>query len=274
MVRAAVTEGELVRAVSGREAEQLMPEADPEDGYASEEVAHDPRLGRKRLGVARPVREDDAVVAGELVRRRRVWDDRHGCSCVGESPHDRALRPVVDHRDVRVAGLGEDVGLSRRHLRDESLALHRRLPAYLDERVLHRESRLVRDRRCAHGAAVAQAQDQRASVEPVEPDEAVLAEPPGPVVSTEGAHEHGAGVWLARLAARLGDSVVADHRGREAHELPGVARIGDGLLVAGHTRRENGFAEGDAVRGDGASAEDGPVVEHEEAGAHEPLSGS
>ena len=175
---------------------------------------------------------------------------------------------------MRVAGLGEDVRLARRHLLDERLALHRRLPAHLGERVLHRESGFVRDRRCAHGAGVAQAQDERARVDPVESDEAVLAEPAGPVVSAEGAHEHRARMWLARLTPRLRHPVVADHCGREAHELPGVARIGDRLLVAGHARREDGLAEGDAVRGHGAPAEDGPVLQHEEAGAHEPLSGS
>ena len=76
MVRAAVAEWQLVRAVTRREAEQLVPEADPEDGHASEEVAHDLRLGLQRLGVAGPVREDDAVEPGELVGGRRMRDTR------------------------------------------------------------------------------------------------------------------------------------------------------------------------------------------------------
>ena len=73
---------------------------------------------------------------------------------------------------------------------------------------------------------------------------------------------------LGRFAALLGDPVVAHHRRREADELPGVARIGDRLLVAGHAGREHGLAEGDAVDRDGAAAEHRSVLEEEIAAAH------
>ena len=64
-------------------------------------------------------------------------------------------------------------------------------------------------------------------------------------------------------SALVGDAVVADHRRREADELLRVARIGDRLLVAGHPGREDGLAEGDAVGGDRAAAEDRAVLEQE-----------
>ena len=95
-----MAEGELVRAVPGREAEQLVAEADAEDGNAAERVAHDLGLCLQRLGVAGSVREDDAVERGELVGRGRVRADGDGGSGSGEAAHDRALRAVVDDGHV------------------------------------------------------------------------------------------------------------------------------------------------------------------------------
>ncbi len=69
----------------------------------------------------------------------------------------------------------------------------------------------------------------------------------------------------ARLGARVGDAVVADHRRREADDLLREARIGDGLLVAAHPGGEDGLAGGEALRADRLTAEDGPVLECEEA---------
>ena len=66
--------------------------------------------------------------------------------------------------------------------------------------------------------------------------------------------------------ARRRDAVVADHRRREADDLLGVARVGDDLLVAGHRGREDGLAEREALGADRLAAEDGPVLEGEEAG--------
>ena len=96
----------------------------------------------------------------------------------------------------------------------------------------------------------------------------MLAQPVGPLRAAEGAHERRARVGLARLASLVSDAVVAHHRCGEADELLGVARIGNRLLVPGHPGREDGLAERDAVRGDGATAEDGAVLEDEITAAH------
>ena len=93
-----------------------------------------------------------------------------------EPAHDRALGAVVDDRDVRRALCGEDVRLGRRDLRDERLALHLRLRAHLLERVVDAELGLVGDRRGAHRPGLAQPEDERARVDALEPDEAVLAQ--------------------------------------------------------------------------------------------------
>ena len=76
MVRAAVAERELVRLVARRETEQLMAEADAEDRHAPDQLAHDGDLVRKWLGIAGAVREQYAVEAQELVRRRRRAERR------------------------------------------------------------------------------------------------------------------------------------------------------------------------------------------------------
>ena len=85
MVGAAMAEGELVRRVAGREAEQLVTEADPEDGDAAEKLAHDLGLGDERLGVAGAIREDDAV------ERRPARPQR---SCAGRPSPLRRLSRV------------------------------------------------------------------------------------------------------------------------------------------------------------------------------------
>jgi hypothetical protein len=66
MVGAAVAERQLERLVPGREAEQLVAEADPEDGRTAEEVTDDRGLLDKRVGIAGAVREDDTVVAASV----------------------------------------------------------------------------------------------------------------------------------------------------------------------------------------------------------------
>ncbi len=80
------------------------------------------------------------------------------------------------------------------------------------------------------------------------------------------AHDDAAHVDAVRLAAVVGDAVVADHRRREAEDLLGVARVGDELLVAGHRGREDGLAEGDALGAHRPAGEDLAVLEDERAG--------
>ena len=143
MVGAAMAERELVRRVAGREAQELVAEADPENGDAAEELAHNLGLGDEGLGVAGAIREDDAVEAGEFVRRGRVRADGHRGAGLRETAHDRALRAVVDDSDARRAFLGEHVRLRSGDLRDERLSFHRGLRPHLLERVGHGERAFV-----------------------------------------------------------------------------------------------------------------------------------
>ena len=183
----------------------------------------------------------------------------------GEAAQDRALAAVVDDGDPERARVAVDVRLGRRDLGDERRALHRRPRADGVERL--RLVQRARDRDRAHRAALAQAEHERARVDPGQRDDPVLLQPVRPLRPARLAHQHRLRVRSGRLGAAGGDAVVADHRRREADELLGEARVGDGLLVAGHRGREDGLAEGDARRADRLAAEDRAVLEREK-GAH------
>ena len=138
MVRAAVTERQLVRLHSGREREQLMPEADAEDRHTAEQVAHRSHFVDEGLGIAWPVREQHAVVARELVRIDVVGKDGHRGAGGSEPAEDRALDAVVDHGDAHIAALGVRVRLLCRHAGDERATCHRRLCLDRRERFFER----------------------------------------------------------------------------------------------------------------------------------------
>ena len=265
MVGAAVAEGELVRLVAGREAEQLVAEADAEHGHAAEQLPHDLHLVGERLRVAGAVREQDGVVGEQLLRIDRVREDGDVRAGAGEAAQDRALAAVVEDGDPERARVAVDVRLGRRDLGDERSALHRRSRPDGVERL--RLVQLTRGRDRAHGAAVAQAEDERARVDPGQRDDPVLLQPGRPLRAARLPHQHRLRVRSGRLGAAGGDAVVADHRRREADELLGEARVGDGLLVAGHRGREDGLAERGAGGADRRAAEDRAVLEREE-GAH------
>ena len=79
------------------------------------------------------------------------------------------------------------------------------------------------------------------------------------------AHDQAGGARLVveRLAVLDVDPDVADLRRRHRHQLPGVGRVGEDLLVAGHPGGEDRFAHGDHVRAEGATREHRAVREDE-----------
>src|SRR5215210_4792145 len=96
VVGAAVAERQLERLVAGREREELVAEADPEDRNVAEERLDRRDLTREWLGVARPVREDDAVEVDEVAGSRGRRKDRDSRSRGDQPTEDRALAAVVD----------------------------------------------------------------------------------------------------------------------------------------------------------------------------------
>ena len=255
MVRPAMAERELEGLVVRGDAEQLVPETDAEDGNAAEEVAHDGRLVLERLRIARPVREDDAVVARELVGVDGVRIDGHRDARAGEPPQDRAASSR-SRRPRPAAGRARRRRTARawRPARPAPGPPSRPPPAGISSPVPIAAHIAPRSRRCRTS--------ERVSI-PSTRDDAVLAQPVRPRGTLRLAHDDALHVGAGRLRAALADPVVADHRSREAQDLLRVARVGDELLVAGHRGREDGLAEGHSLGADRLTAEDRPVLECE-----------
>ncbi len=116
--------------------------------------------------------------------------------------------------------------------------------------------------RAAKHALVADPSDDRARVHLLERDHALRAEPlcPGRARS---AHDDALGLDALRLDPGRVDSVVADQGVAEAEHLRHVARVRDGLLVAGHRGGEAGLSRGDAGRAHRHAWIGGAVFEHE-----------
>src|SRR3954447_7406585 len=114
MVCASVPERQLVRLAAGREREELVAEADPENRDTPNQVAQRCLCVREGRRVAWTVREEDAVVAGELVRIDVVRVNRDRGPREGEPVQDRALASIVHDRDLGPARIREDVRLAGR----------------------------------------------------------------------------------------------------------------------------------------------------------------
>src|SRR5437762_3180552 len=61
VIRAVMTERQLVRAAAGGEPEDLVPDADAEHRHLADQLAHGVDEVRHPLGIARAVREEDTV---------------------------------------------------------------------------------------------------------------------------------------------------------------------------------------------------------------------
>jgi hypothetical protein len=70
----------------------------------------------------------------------------------------------------------------------------------------------------------------------------------------------------ARLRILVVHPGVADVRRGHQHDLPGVGRVGDGLLVAGHAGREDRLAEGRAEGAVGGAGVTRAVFENQHGG--------
>ena len=269
VVGAAVAERELERLQAEREPDELVAEADPEERHAPEQLAHGLDRPVELGGVAGAVADQDRGGL-ELEHRVRVpaagHDDRLDPR-LDEAADDRALAAEVEHDDPRAGADAERLrhtGVERGRGRGEAGLLQHPWP--VEVRLGQRAGVQLLDRRsaerAAHRTVLAQAADERARVDLLERDDTAAGKPAGP--GRPGTSHHDAlRPDPARLEQRLVDAVVADERRGEGQHLPGVARVGDGLLVAGRGGREAGLAGRDPGRPDGAPREEGAVLEYE-----------
>ena len=284
MVGAVVPEAELVGLEADRAAEQLVTEADPVDGLATDDRPDrlDDVVERRR--VARPVGEEDrvGVAVEQLLGARGAGMQRQLGAAAPEVADDRGLDAGIDHRDPNwvppTRGVGRipgrpdkaavQIDRSRRsHLACQVASAHRRLG--VDQRTRLGLGDPRREDTAAHRALVADVLDQRPRVEVGDRRDAAVAQPRQPaelgsrgVVAIDARpHDRRACVDAIGLHRRLGDAVVADLRKGEGDQLAQVAGIGHRLLVARHRGREHDLADGVGVGAAGEPVEPGAVLE-------------
>ena len=286
---AVVPEGELVRAATPREAEDLVAEADAEDREPAEQLAHRRDQVRHALGVARAVGEEQAVgpPLEDLRGGRRSRHDRDLAARHPELPQDVPLDAAVVGDDAE-AGRGrrdpappESPAALRpgergpgRHLRDEVPADETRERADALEQT--RRVGLDRGDAAVLGAVVSQVAGERARVDPLEADDPVRLQI---VVEGRGGaevrgdrrgllHDEPVHPRPPRLDVLRVDAVVADEGIGHHHDLPSIGRVGEDLLVARHCGVEDDLAGGLADGAEGLAAEHAAVAQDEDRGRH------
>src|ERR1035437_9238050 len=102
MIAAVVAEAQFVSLSTQRDADQLMSEADAEDGHASHHLANALLCVGHRLRIARPVRQKDAIG----LEREYVFgtgccgDNRHATALPNQASHDVVFDAIVIGNDV------------------------------------------------------------------------------------------------------------------------------------------------------------------------------
>ena len=148
----------------------------------------------------------------------------------------------------------------------------------IDSRLLDQRRRIHRagGDHAPHDAGRPQHPRQRARVDVGDGHDAVLDQivaqraVGAPVAGTRRrlAHHEPRDLRPARLLVAVGHSVVADLRGRHRHDLSGVGRVGQHLLVAGHAGVEDHFSARLARRACGNTSVPSAVLEGKR-GVHE-----
>ena len=274
LVAAVVPVGELLDEGAGRHGDDLVAEADAEDGKPAEKGADRLDGLGNRDGVAGAVGEEDAVglVREGLFGRGVPGDDRDLAAGLGKALGDAYLLAAVvgddavcvvgrggvhvvgfRRRDVRHVVVVRDV-LGRADARDEALAVE----------VEGGDGR-------PHGAALADAQGEGAGVHALDGDDPALAQevweahdalPVARRVAHVMAHESAQGE-LAGLHIDFVDAVVAELRIGEGHDLAGIGGIAHDFLVSHHRGVEDDLSERFALRTRGSPEKAGPVLERE-----------
>src|SRR6185437_11769005 len=276
MVAAVVAELELVGLAAQRQPDQLVPEADAEDGHAAQEPANALHRIRARLRIAGAIREKHAVrLQRQHFRRWRLGRHHlHPATVGGELAQDVALDAEVV-RDHPRAGRG-----ARPRVRDFRGHNPRQVGA-LHVRYGLRPGLQCRGLAGAHdaalGAALAQMTHQRAGVNlgqyrnsvPFEVGLAILLAAPVAGDARELAHDQPLDVRPRRLVVLRSGAVVADLRRRETDDLAAVGGVGADLLVSGHRGVEDHLARALDRRTERAAAEPAAIFQYQ-LGLHRP----
>ena len=208
----------------------------------------------------------------------------------GKLAQDVALDAVVDGDDMEFRLAQFAIAFAprpRRFLPGEALAgrdhrheVHADQPrpglGLAFERVeIEAAGRLMRDH-CIRHAVAADESGKRARIDAGKPDDAAALEPGiemprGAVIRRRGdgrVQDDAAGAGRRREVHRLDvlfvGADIADMRKREGDDLPGIGRIGEDFLIAGHGGIEADLADGVAGRAKTEAFEHGAVGQHQE----------
>ena len=295
MVRAVVALVHLERPGAKREAKQLMPEADAEEGDARiEKLADDRRgvLGRGRR-IARPVGQEDAVGPhGEDVGCGRVARHHaHTGARVRQEAQNVALGAVVERHDMRALALaGLPVPLSERPRRLAPFGSVRGRGGLgevepfeaapfgglgLEGLPVEAAVGRVRDDGVER-ALLAQPRRQRPRVDACHGNDAACAKPlveggrravrgwRGRSVAEHRSHGAMPGVRRKILAVLAVRADIADMRKGEGDDLVLVGGVGKDLLIARHGRVEDELGHHLATRARSLSLDHGAVGQNEQ----------
>ena len=270
-VAAVVTEAHLERASAQRQRQQLVAQADAEDGHGAHQPAKRLDGGHGQFGVAGAVAHEHAVgFESEHIGCRGARGHHGHGGELAEAAQDGGLdAEVVGHHPASPGACG--VGLGHRHLRHQVHPAGAGLGAGRGQK-----GRLAGgSERARHGAGVADVAGQPPRVDPgdgghtVASQEAVeaAAGPPVAVAAGEVAHDHAPAMGTGRLRVGAVDAVVADVGIGEGDDLARIRRVRDHLLVPAHHRVEDHLPGGDrGVRADGGALEHLPVAQHQQCG--------
>ncbi|AGH47863.1 putative thioesterase [Sphingomonas sp. MM-1] len=275
MVRAAMALVHLVGRGADGEAEELVAEADAEDGLADLQQLPDHRHGifAGRGGIAGAVGEEHAIglVGHHLVEGSRRRHHRDAGAGIDQVAQDVPLQPVIDRHDMRASGVGGmgRIALAQRpeaviplvalgggNLPGEVHALQPRPPPCLGQQRgdIEFALRIVGDH-AVGGALDADGAGERAGIDPGKPDAAVRLQPGIEIldrteIGRRGhvlAHDQAERVGVGRLHILMIGADIADMGEGEIDDLPGEGRIGHDFLIAGHRGVEAHLAHGVAL---------------------------
>jgi len=234
-------------------------------------------VGRRRISGT--VREEDAVrlQCQHLVDAPRGRDDVHldATACHLLRGHGLDAEIDGDHGEARLPDRGNDVWLRGRDIAGEVGPGHGGARLHLREEVGRCSLGIgAAEDPHAHRTALAQVPGECTGVDAADADDPLLDEvvlqasgrtpvrrDPRGIPDDVARHPDARG--LAVLVVHAG---VADVRGRHDDHLASVRRIGQGLLVAAHSRGEDGLTEGRADGTVGVSMHGAAILEDEDGG--------
>ncbi len=268
MVGAAMAERQLERLEADGATQQLVTEADADDRLLAEHASNGVADVVEGGGVAGAVGEEDQI----RIRRehrlggRSAGEQGQAAVALAKLADDAVLDPGVERDHVRAVAVELDCLLGADRAREVG-AGHRGLRGDLRARVSLGD--LGREQPPAHRAAIADVTNERARVDAADRRHAAGGEPVEPAALGIGvvlavlrlAHDHGSCLDAIGLHRLGGDAVVAHQRIGEGDDLPGVAGIADGLLIAGHRGVEDDLAADLAAAGAEIALESGSVLQ-------------